>query len=150
MSCSKKRNNELLFPVAKLQKHFPLIEWWQGKEILYKIQKKNQRTFEKNPCDSLWGKFINCLRKYPHTISKCKIEGTRYLQCLSSINQKEDINKPRNYIKVLEYFKIFNETSRFKYKKPELKDYSFSQQLSFERSKGISKDDRKDDNKGIF
>ncbi|SBS80049.1 conserved Plasmodium protein, unknown function [Plasmodium ovale] len=142
MSYSKKRKNELLFPVAKLQKHFPLIEWWQGKEILHKIQKKQQRKFEKNPCDSLWGKFINCLRKYPHTISKCKVEGTRYLQCLSSISQKDDKNKPTNYVKVLEYFKIFNETSRFKYKKPELTDYSYSQSLSFQGDK--------DDSKGIF
>ncbi|CAA9986352.1 conserved Plasmodium protein, unknown function [Plasmodium knowlesi strain H] len=140
MGCSKKRNNELLFPVAKLQKHFPLIEWWQGKEILHKIQKKNQRKFEKNPCDSLWGKFINCLRKYPHTFSKCKIEGTRYLQCLSSINQAEAIDKPTNYVKVLEYFKIFNETSRFKYKKPELTDYSFSQSWPFSCEKGDTQD----------
>ncbi|CAD2084552.1 conserved Plasmodium protein, unknown function [Plasmodium vinckei brucechwatti] len=141
MSYSKKRNNELLFPVAKLQKHFPLIEWWQGKEILHKIQKKHKRDFEKNPCDSLWGKFINCLRKYPHTFSKCKIEGTRYLQCLSSISQQDDTPKPTNYIKVLEYFKIFNETSRFKYKPPDLKDYSFSQNLSFHKE---TKDDTKD------
>ncbi|CRH03096.1 conserved Plasmodium protein, unknown function [Plasmodium relictum] len=138
MNSSKKRNNELLFPVAKLQKKFPLIEWWQGKEILHKIQKKNQRNFETNPCDSLWGKFINCLRKYPHTFSKCKIDAIRYLQCLSSINQKEEVDKPMNYVKVLEYFKIFNETSRFKYKKPELKDYSFSQNLSFQKNKDNS------------
>ncbi|CXH88115.1 conserved Plasmodium protein, unknown function [Plasmodium berghei] len=141
MSYSKKRNNELLFPVAKLQKHFPLIEWWQGKEILHKIQKKHKRDSEQNPCDSLWGKFINCLRKYPHTFSKCKIEGTRYLQCLSSISQQNDTKKPTNYIKVLEYFKIFNETSRFKYKSPDLKEYSFSQNLSFHKE---GKDNTKD------
>ncbi|CRG93304.1 conserved Plasmodium protein, unknown function [Plasmodium gallinaceum] len=140
MNSSKKRNNELLFPVAKLQKHFPLIEWWQGKEILHKIQKKNQKNFEKNPCDSLWGKFINCLRKYPHTFSKCKIDAVRYLQCLSSINQKEETDKPMNYVKVLEYFKIFNETSRFKYKKPELQDYSVFQSLSFQKDKDKDKD----------
>ncbi|SOV10101.1 conserved Plasmodium protein, unknown function [Plasmodium gaboni] len=143
MSTCKKRNNELLLPIAKLQKSFPLIEWWQGKEILHKIQKKNQKNFEKNPCDSLWGKFINCLRKYPNTFSKCKIEASRYMQCLSSINASDKVNnKPMNYIKVLEYLKIFNETSRFKYKKPELTDYSYSQKLSFQKGK--------DDNNDIF
>lgn len=133
---SKKRNNELLAPVAKLQRHFPLIEWWQGKEILYKIQKKDRRASEQNPCDSLWGKFINCLRKYPHTFSKCKIEGSRYLHCLSSINENSQMKqRPTDYMKVLEYFKIFNETSKFKYKKPELSEQAFSRNLSFEKKK---------------
>ncbi|VWU50020.1 conserved protein, unknown function [Hepatocystis sp. ex Piliocolobus tephrosceles] len=131
MNCGKKKNSNLLFPVAKLQKHFPLIEWWQGNEILNKIQRKNKQKLENNPCDSLWGKFINCLRKYPHTFSKCTIEGNRYLQCLSTLNQKEEKSSIQNYTKVLEYFKIFNETSRFKYKNPDLKDCSFAQTLSF-------------------
>lgn len=133
---SKKRNHELLAPVAKLQKQFPLIEWWQGKEILYRIQKKDKKTFAPNPCDSLWGKFINCLRKYPHTFSKCKIEASRYLQCISSIEENIQMKqRPTDYVKVLEYFKIFNETSKFKYKKPELSEYAFSQKLSFEKKK---------------
>eukprot|EP00386_Alphamonas_edax_P014432 GDKI01044347.1.p1 GENE.GDKI01044347.1~~GDKI01044347.1.p1 ORF type:complete len:150 (-),score=23.49 GDKI01044347.1:175-624(-) len=130
---SKRKSSRLLAPMMELNMKFPNMQHWQGHDIVYKLQKREANPLVQHPCMSTWGKYMYCLRRYAGSLRRCVIEGSLHKQCLDS-HQDWRPDEHLNYLKVLETFKIFNETPRFKYPKVGLDRTGAGTVFDFERS----------------
>ncbi|KAF8821332.1 hypothetical protein IE077_002149 [Cardiosporidium cionae] len=117
--CSKQKTHRLLNPVLDLYQRFPKMEYWQGHSIAQTIRKRDQGdVFVRHPCVKSWNGFIRCIRRFPNsTTTRCKVEALTHKQCLET-NKDWIPGDYVQYVKILETFKVFNETASFKYKKP--------------------------------
>ncbi|CBZ55226.1 conserved hypothetical protein [Neospora caninum Liverpool] len=113
--CSKRKSHRLLQPVFELQQTFPKIQHWQGAEILHRLKQKEKDAAVIHPCIDTWGEYMQCLRRYPATsAARCRVESDRHTRCLH-LNGRWKPSDSLEALKLLEMFKVFNETARFKY-----------------------------------
>ncbi|EDO07419.1 uncharacterized protein BBOV_IV010660 [Babesia bovis T2Bo] len=98
----------LLQQILKRSESTPRILWWQAKEILYKLQRRQRNDDKKHPCVSTWYKLVRCMRRFPHNyVSKCAGEASRHYQCTVK-NDGWTIDDGVNYTRIMESFDIFN------------------------------------------
>ncbi|GFE54234.1 hypothetical protein BaOVIS_016380 [Babesia ovis] len=98
----------LLQQVLKRSESTPRILWWQAKEILYKLQRRQRNDGKQHPCVATWHKLVRCMRRFPHNhTSRCAGEASRHYQCTVK-NSDWTAEGGVNYTRILESFDIFN------------------------------------------
>jgi len=126
--CTKRRSHRLLVENQQLEipYAFPKFPQIFGEWIVRRIRRKEAGKDHDHPCSKTLDTYLDCVRRCPDTFEKkCAAEAGKCLACLEE-HRTWRAPQPHNYMRFLEYFRVFSEGSqtkdagpgKFNYKKP--------------------------------